>query len=149
MRTTHTLAILELSPAAASEIETKLRTAGYDHAFLEDGMIDMTGIGVRAGEQPVTVEPVAASDSLPSVDDHRVYAGGIPDVIRVDGYHADSAAGARVEVIDLTSPLERTLATLTLTQARTLAGVGELLVHAADVVEGKDDDFDDADYEGA
>ena len=43
---THTYALLELSAAAYEEIERKLREAGYDHAFDEDGVIDMHGIGV-------------------------------------------------------------------------------------------------------
>ncbi|MDS1141733.1 hypothetical protein RE432_14930 [Pusillimonas sp. SM2304] len=43
---THTLATLELSQAAYDEIAWKLKKAGYDHVFLEDGLIDMQGIGV-------------------------------------------------------------------------------------------------------
>lgn len=46
MRTTHTLATLEVSKEAYEEIAAKLKEAGYDHAFLEDGLIDMTGIGL-------------------------------------------------------------------------------------------------------
>lgn len=46
MRTTHTCAILEISPAAYAEIESKLREAGYDHAFVED-FIDMSQIGLK------------------------------------------------------------------------------------------------------
>jgi hypothetical protein len=47
MRSTHTYAVLELSPAAYSEIREKLATAGYQHAFKGD-VIDMHGIGVTA-----------------------------------------------------------------------------------------------------
>ena len=43
---THTFATLELSEAAYEEIAAKLREADYRHAFLEDGVIDMHGIGV-------------------------------------------------------------------------------------------------------
>ena len=50
MKTTHTFALLELSPAAFEEIASKLREAGYGHAFTEhaDGraVIDMHGIAV-------------------------------------------------------------------------------------------------------
>lgn len=46
LRQTHTYAKLELSPAAYEEIATKLQEAGYDHAFMSDGTIDMHGIGV-------------------------------------------------------------------------------------------------------
>lgn len=48
---THTYAILELSQHAFDEIATKMREAGYDHAFdVSDGksVIDMHGIGVQA-----------------------------------------------------------------------------------------------------
>lgn len=47
LRSTHTYAILELSPAAYSEIREKLANAGYQHAFNGD-VIDMHGIGVTA-----------------------------------------------------------------------------------------------------
>lgn len=43
---TYTCATLEVSQAAYDEIAAKLRAAGYDHAFAEDGMVDMTHIGL-------------------------------------------------------------------------------------------------------
>lgn len=43
---THTYALLELSAAAYEEIERKLREAGYHHAFDDNGVIDMHGIGI-------------------------------------------------------------------------------------------------------
>lgn len=46
MRSTYTYAKLPLSQAAYDEIATKLRNAGYDHAFMKNGTIDMHGIGV-------------------------------------------------------------------------------------------------------
>lgn len=49
-RTVHTYALLELSPAAYEEIAKKLRDAGYDHAFNDEGEIDMHGIGVKKSE---------------------------------------------------------------------------------------------------
>jgi hypothetical protein len=48
MRTTHTLATLEISAAAYDEIASKLRAAGYDHVFV-DGLVDMKGIGLERG----------------------------------------------------------------------------------------------------
>ena len=42
---THTFAELEVSEAVRNEIAEKLRSAGYDHAFV-DGAIDMHGIGL-------------------------------------------------------------------------------------------------------
>ena len=47
---THTYAELAVSEAAYAEVAGKLRDAGYDHAFLEDGVIDMQGIGVTKSE---------------------------------------------------------------------------------------------------
>lgn len=46
MRQTYTYATLELSQAAYDEIAAKLKEADYGHAFMEDGTIDMHGIGV-------------------------------------------------------------------------------------------------------
>lgn len=48
---TYTLAKLVLSKEAYDEIAAKLRDAGYDHAFADDGMIDMTHIGVCPPEK--------------------------------------------------------------------------------------------------
>lgn len=53
IRATHTFAELELSQSAYDEIATKLRDAGYDHAFTEGGAIDMHGIGVTRAEDAV------------------------------------------------------------------------------------------------
>lgn len=46
IRQTHTYAELGLSRPAYDEIKRKLEDAGYQHAFMEDGTIDMHGIGV-------------------------------------------------------------------------------------------------------
>ena len=46
---THTYAILDISHTAFEEIATKLRAAGYHHAFDRD-VIDMHGIAVRIDE---------------------------------------------------------------------------------------------------
>lgn len=45
-RSTHTLAEHRLSPAAYDEIASKLRAAGYDHAFGSNGTISVHGLGV-------------------------------------------------------------------------------------------------------
>jgi excisionase family DNA binding protein len=52
MRSTHTFAELEVSPATYAEIERLLRDAGYAHAFV-DGAIDMHGIGLKRGVEPL------------------------------------------------------------------------------------------------
>lgn len=52
VRQTHTYAELGLSEAAYNEIAQKLRDAGYDHAFMDDGAIDMHGIGITKEHNP-------------------------------------------------------------------------------------------------
>lgn len=47
MRVTHTYVELPLSPAAFEEIKSKMEAAGYTDQFMEDGAIDMYGIGVK------------------------------------------------------------------------------------------------------
>ena len=46
IRTTYTFATLEISKAAYDEIHAKLKEAGYEHTFHEDGVIHMHGIGL-------------------------------------------------------------------------------------------------------
>ena len=48
---THTYAVLEISDAAYQEIATMLRSAGYDHAFMDNGKIDMHGLAVASVNQ--------------------------------------------------------------------------------------------------
>ncbi|MEX0741485.1 MAG: hypothetical protein WD079_01725, partial [Phycisphaeraceae bacterium] len=50
MTHTYTYAALEVSAAAYDEIAEKLRAAEYDHAFHDDGLIDMHGIALDRGE---------------------------------------------------------------------------------------------------
>lgn len=42
----YTVATMEVSKACFDEIKQKLLEAGYDHAISEDGMLDMTHIGL-------------------------------------------------------------------------------------------------------
>lgn len=43
---THTIATLEVSGPVYDEIAAKLRKADYFHVFLDNGTIDMSGIGL-------------------------------------------------------------------------------------------------------
>lgn len=53
---THTHAELKISPEAFDEIYTKLRAAGYEHAFMRGGAIDMNGLALtRASAKSVGV----------------------------------------------------------------------------------------------
>lgn len=49
---TYTVATMEVSASAYEEISAKLRAAGYDHAFDEEGMIDMTHVGLVKASEP-------------------------------------------------------------------------------------------------
>jgi hypothetical protein len=49
LRVTRTFAELEVTPGAYDEIATKLREAGYEHAFMDSGAIDMHGIALTLG----------------------------------------------------------------------------------------------------
>lgn len=53
LKQTHTLAELGLSPEAYDEIYGLLKEAGYDHALLDNGMIDMSGIGVTKNDRDI------------------------------------------------------------------------------------------------
>lgn len=56
---THTFATLEVSDNLYEEVAAKLKEAGYDHAFMEDGAIDMHGIGLTKKVVVPYVEPPA------------------------------------------------------------------------------------------
>lgn len=52
LHSTYTYVLLEVSGAAYDEIAAKLRAAGYDHAFGDDGEINMHGLALVRAEQP-------------------------------------------------------------------------------------------------
>lgn len=58
---THTLALMDVSASTFAEIEQKLKDAGYDHAVLDDGNLDMTGIAL------VRLSPVPMPDDAESL----------------------------------------------------------------------------------
>jgi hypothetical protein len=49
MRTTHTVALMDVTPETFNEIKKKLTDAGYDHAIdsVAADVLDMTGIGLK------------------------------------------------------------------------------------------------------
>ncbi len=47
---THTVARLEVSAAVYGEVAALLKAAGYGHCFIDDGVIDMSGIGLATRE---------------------------------------------------------------------------------------------------
>lgn len=69
IRQTHTYVELGLSQAAYDEIKQKLADAGYQHAFMDDGAIDMHGIGVTLEHNPLTDAAAAAHARRPFCDD--------------------------------------------------------------------------------
>lgn len=64
---THTYAKLEVSAAAYTEIRAKLEAAGYEHAFHEDGLIDMHGIALAP--DPADVTPPCGGSRCHRADD--------------------------------------------------------------------------------
>jgi hypothetical protein len=67
IRTTHTLAVLEVSAEAFAEIKAKLEAAGYEHAIdMREGTIDMTGIalGCEPSDPDGPVSPNEAAGAL-------------------------------------------------------------------------------------
>lgn len=60
LSSTHTHANLEVTLTTYDEIANKLREAGYDHVFDEDGVIDMHGIGLVCGG--ATLPPVVRQE---------------------------------------------------------------------------------------
>lgn len=54
---THTYAILEVTENVFHEIAVKLKDAGYEHAFNDDGkIIDMHGIALQSRDKTHKVE---------------------------------------------------------------------------------------------
>lgn len=64
LRQTHTVVELALSGTAFKEIENNLRAAGYTHAFMPGGEIDMSGIcvSIDADEEPSALIPLPPLD---------------------------------------------------------------------------------------
>lgn len=79
MRTTHTLAVMQLPADVVELIRGKLAEAGYDHAIDEDDglLLDMTGIGLAIEEAdddypdrlPDDIETPDDTPSLANCDD--------------------------------------------------------------------------------
>lgn len=55
MRHTHTYVTLDVSAAAYDEIAGKLRAADYGHCFNSSGEMDMSGIALVRGTDPLLV----------------------------------------------------------------------------------------------
>lgn len=64
MRATHTYAVLDISQEAYDEIRAKLEEAGYQHAFMPDGEIDMHGIAVSADPRSTALALGAAARAV-------------------------------------------------------------------------------------
>jgi hypothetical protein len=62
---THAVTVLLISQAAFSEIAEKLRAAGYDHVFMPDNAIDLSGIALVPDPNqklPPNIVEVCAAD---------------------------------------------------------------------------------------
>lgn len=87
---THTLATMEVSAATYEEITSKLRAAGYDHAFIDGNtfshpMLDMTGIGID-------IEAPSASRYDPTIMD-RIPADVLAAAQRLTKWDAERGDG--------------------------------------------------------
>ncbi|HUB92154.1 MAG TPA: hypothetical protein VMA74_20690 [Dyella sp.] len=52
LTSTHTVVNMEVKPSTFAEIAAKLREAGYDHVFLGDKQVDMSGIALVPEDDP-------------------------------------------------------------------------------------------------
>ena len=67
---TYSYVILEVSPSTYNEIAAKLHEAGYDHAFNDEGEIDLHGLALvksAAGFRPATSGTSSALDALQGI----------------------------------------------------------------------------------
>lgn len=62
---THSLAIIDVTPRTFDELKKQLEAAGYDQAFLEEGTIDLHGIGLQTAV--VDDAPEAMADQLRAI----------------------------------------------------------------------------------
>lgn len=87
VRTTHTYALLDVSPACYEEIRAKLAEAGYDHLFHEDvdgdrvaTVIDMQGLALR--EEPVGVVHLVVGTNLIDQDESLITCTHCLQIVR-------------------------------------------------------------------
>lgn len=89
---THTVATLDVSHAAYDEIAARIRQSpGYEHCFLGDDTIDLTGIGLRRFDPSLTVgvRLPDKEDDGPTGDPRRRFG-----VVTGEGANARQVAGA-------------------------------------------------------
>lgn len=65
LRSTHTFAILEISPAAYAEIRGKLIDAGYGHVVMRGGELDCDGLALASEAAPPEPQPKHEEETLP------------------------------------------------------------------------------------
>ena len=66
MRSTHTFALMEVSPSTFEEVREKLAAAGYDHALISEGgklHLDMQGVAFVLQDAP-PVERIPRASEL-------------------------------------------------------------------------------------
>lgn len=76
LTSTHTFAELEVSPDTYDEIAEKLRVAEYDHAFMDDGTIDMHGIGLTKGKITISNDGGKSWREPTSLDEPLIISRG-------------------------------------------------------------------------
>jgi hypothetical protein len=100
---THTFVLMELSDAAYAEIKAQMEAAGYQHAFDEQGNIDMHGIAVNRTVASLNTAYLNKAQSGETLFEHRgdgTVWGKLPDgrfvelgekpTPRADGLHCST-----------------------------------------------------------
>lgn len=63
---THTYAVLEVPAVVHAAVRALLKRAGYEHAFTDDGLIDMHGIALKVSGGADTTVPVTVGSLVSS-----------------------------------------------------------------------------------
>jgi hypothetical protein len=95
-RTTYTYAGLEVSAEAYDEIAGKLKAAGYGHAFMPDGAIDMHGIGLMKPLPPAARPEDEVHAILPDGYAQR----GLPQVTVIPNPLGEDASSERQATVE-------------------------------------------------
>lgn len=83
IRSTYTVAELEISAGAYDEIAGLLRAAKYDHAFMPSGMVDMHGIGLTRAAVELDPDGLSAPHTVLE-DGTKLYSAGQVLALRED-----------------------------------------------------------------
>lgn len=78
---TYTYAVLKVTKRAWAEIGAKLKQAGYEQAFHDDGVVDMHGIAIQPEELPGTAVDDGTRIEIGTILSHRTKQGMVELVL--------------------------------------------------------------------